>query len=203
MMSIYLLVIVSIAAYLLGSIPTALVIGRRVKGIDIRTIGNGNMGASNAFHTLGEKAGIIVAVVDFIKGVIPVLIASLLGLSIVWQMIVGACAILGHDFPVFAKFQGGQGTATSLGTMLVLFPLQTLLGLIFYGALFLITKNSRLSCSIGGGLIALLLGVTQQWLLLIYSVAVFLFIPLKLFIDTPRRHAIEAEKSKKVLKNQQ
>ena len=194
-------VTISIIAYLLGSIPTALIVGRRLRGVDIRTIGNGNMGASNTFHTLGDKAGITVAVIDFLKGALPVLLATILGVPAEWRVIIGACAILGHDFPVFAGFRGGQGTATTLGTMLILFPMQTLLGLILYGSLFLVTRNSRLSCGFGGGLIALLLAISQQWMFFIYAVAAFLFIPVKLFIDTPRRRAIKSTHSEEILKN--
>jgi glycerol-3-phosphate acyltransferase PlsY len=194
------IIAISIIAYLLGSIPTAVIVGRYLKGIDIRTIGNGNIGASNAFHTLGEKAGMLVAVIDFLKGVVPVLIATMLGFPIEWKLIIVVCSILGHDFPVFAGFRGGQGTATTLGTMLVLFPLQTLFGLILYGSLFLITGNSRLSCSFGGGLIALLLGISQQWLFFIFAIVAFVFIPLKLFIDTPRRRAIKSLQFKEMLK---
>jgi glycerol-3-phosphate acyltransferase PlsY len=195
------IIAISIIAYLLGSIPTALIVGRRLRGIDIRTIGNGNMGASNVFHTLGEKAGVLVAVIDFLKGALPVLVATLLDFPVEWTMIVGACAILGHDFPVFAGFKGGQGTATTLGTMLILFPLQTLFGLILYGSLFLITRNSRLSCGFGGGLIALLLGISQQWLFFVFAIVAFVFIPLKLFIDTPRRRAIKSLQVKELLKS--
>lgn len=193
------IILILIIAYLLGSIPVALIVGRRLKGIDIRTIGNGNMGASNVFHTLGEKAGILVAVIDFLKGALPVLLATLLGFPVEWRMVVGACAIMGHDFPVFAGFRGGQGTATALGTMLILFPMQTLFGLILYGSLFLITRNSRLSCGFSGGLIALLLGISQQWLFFIYAIVAFVFIPLKLFMDTPRRRAIKSLQVKEVL----
>jgi glycerol-3-phosphate acyltransferase PlsY len=195
------IIAISIIAYLLGSIPTALIVGRRLRGIDIRTIGNGNMGASNVFHTLGEKAGVLVAVIDFLKGALPVLVATLLDFPVEWTMIVGACAIMGHDFPVFAGFKGGQGTATTLGTMLILFPLQTLFGLILYGSLFLITRNSRLSCGFGGGLIALLLGISQQWLFFVFAIVAFVFIPLKLFIDTPRRRAIKSLQVKELLKS--
>jgi glycerol-3-phosphate acyltransferase PlsY len=195
------IIAISIIAYLLGSIPTALIVGRRLRGIDIRTIGNGNMGASNVFHTLGEKAGVLVAVIDFLKGALPVLVATLLDFPVEWTMIVSACAILGHDFPVFAGFKGGQGTATTLGTMLILFPLQTLFGLILYGSLFLITRNSRLSCGFGGGLIALLLGISQQWLFFVFAIVAFVFIPLKLFIDTPRRRAIKSLQVKELLKS--
>jgi acyl phosphate:glycerol-3-phosphate acyltransferase len=187
---------VSIIAYLIGSIPTALLVGRRYKGVDIRTIGDGNMGARNSYHSLGPKFGVMVAVVDFIKGALPVFLAYAIGLELGWQFLVGVCAILGHDFPVFAEFKGGQGTATSLGTMQVLFPFPTLVGLLIYGALFLLIKNSNISMSIGGGVIALLVGISFQWFLLIYAIAVFIFIPVKQRIDYPRRKAIAVANNK-------
>ena len=186
---------VLVFAYLLGSMPTAVIVSRRFKGVDIRTIGDGNMGARNTFHAVGPKFGVMVAVIDFFKGALPVLLAYLLGLELGWQFLVGALAILGHDFPVFAGFKGGQGTASSLGTMAVLFPIATLAGLVFYGGLYLITKSSNLSCSIGGAVIAGILAVSQQWLLLVYAVAVFVFIPAKLFLDSPRRKAIAVAKN--------
>jgi glycerol-3-phosphate acyltransferase PlsY len=186
---------VLVFAYLLGSLPTALLVSKRFKGVDIRTIGDGNMGARNTFHAIGPKFGLMVAVIDFFKGALPVLLAYLLGLELGWQFLAGAMAILGHDFPVFAGFKGGQGTASTLGTMSVLFPLPTLAGLAFYGGFYLITRKSNLSCSIGGAVIAGILAVSQQWLLLAYAVAVFVFIPVKLFIDSPRRRAIAMAKS--------
>jgi glycerol-3-phosphate acyltransferase PlsY len=186
---------VLVFAYLLGSLPTAVIVSKRFKGVDIRTIGDGNMGARNTFHAIGPKFGFMVAVIDFFKGALPVLLAYLLGLELGWQFSAGAMAILGHDFPVFAGFKGGQGTASTLGTMSVLFPLPTLAGLAFYGGFYLITRKSNLSCSIGGAVIAGILAVSQQWLLLAYAVAVFVFIPVKLFIDSPRRRAIAMAKS--------
>jgi glycerol-3-phosphate acyltransferase PlsY len=189
------LVSVLVFAYLLGSIPTALIVSRRLTGVDIRTIGDGNMGARNTFHTIGPKFGLLVAVIDFFKGALPVLLAYILGLELGWQFLAGALAILGHDFPLFAGLKGGQGTASSLGTMAVLFPLPTLAGLIFYGGLYLLTKSSNLSCSIGGAVIASILAISQQWLLLVYCVAIFVFIPIKLFLDSPRRKAIAVAKS--------
>jgi glycerol-3-phosphate acyltransferase PlsY len=186
---------VLITAYLLGSIPTAFTISTRIKHVDIRSVGDGNMGARNTFHEIGPKFGVMVAVIDFLKGALPVFLAYIIGLSLGWQILAGILAILGHDFPVFASFKGGQGTATSLGTMLVLFPVPTLIGLAIYGLIFLIIKNSNISCSIGGAAIAVMLGVSHQWLLLGYAVTVFIFIPIKLFIDSPRRRAIEISKS--------
>jgi glycerol-3-phosphate acyltransferase PlsY len=186
---------VLIIAYLLGSVPTALITSKRIKRVDIRSVGDGNMGARNTFHEIGPKFGVIVAVIDFSKGALSVFLACILGLSLGWQILAGIVAILGHDFPVFANFKGGQGTATSLGTMLVLFPVPTLIGLITYGIIFLVIKNSNISCSIGGAIIALTLGVSHQWLLLTYAVTVFIFIPIKLYIDSPRRRAIEMARS--------
>jgi len=182
-------------AYLLGSLPTALIFSRRVKRVDVRTVGDGNMGARNTFHTIGPRFGVTVAVIDFFKGALPVLLAYLLGLELGWQFLAGILVVLGHDFPVFAGFRGGQGTASTLGVMAVLFPLPALAGLAVYGGLYLVTKSSNLSCSIGGGVIAGILAVSQQWLLLAYAVSLFLFIPIKLFLDSPRRRAIAVAKS--------
>jgi glycerol-3-phosphate acyltransferase PlsY len=188
---------VLVFAYLLGSMPTALIASKRFKGVDIRTVGDGNMGARNTFHSIGPKFGLMVAVIDFFKGALPVLLAYLLGLELGWQFLAGALAILGHDFPLFAGFRGGQGTASTLGTMGVLFPLPTLAGLVFYGGLYLITRSSNLSCAIGGAVIAGILAASQQWLLLTYAIAVFVFIPVKLFLDSPRRRAIALAKNSK------
>jgi glycerol-3-phosphate acyltransferase PlsY len=188
---------VLVFAYLLGSLPTAVIVSKRFKGVDIRTIGDGNMGARNTFHAIGPKFGFMVAVIDFFKGALPVLLAYLLGLELGWQFSAGAMAILGHDFPIFAGFKGGQGTASTLGTMSVLFPLPTLGGLLVYGAFFLFARNSRLGCAFCGASIAAILAVHQEWLLLTYAVATFLFIPIKLLMDSPRRKAIEMAKNAK------
>jgi glycerol-3-phosphate acyltransferase PlsY len=194
MMQLISITSICIGAYLLGSIPTALIVSRRIKQIDIRCVGDGNMGAHNVFHEIGPKFGVIVAVIDFIKGALPVYFAYLTGLDPGWQILVAISAILGHDFPLFANFKGGQGTATSLGTMLVLFPLTTLIGLIVYAIAFLVIKNSNIGCAIGGATIALILGFSQDWLLLGYAVIAFLFIPVKLLLDSPRRRAIRVTK---------
>jgi len=181
-------------AYLLGSIPTALIISRRTRGMDIRTMGDGNMGARNTFHQLGPAFGVSVAIIDFAKGALPVFLAYVLNLNLGWQLLTAAVAILGHDFPLFAGFKGGQGTATSLGTMLVLFTIPTFIGLGVYGLVFLVIRNSNIGLAIGGAVIAAFLGFTQQWTLFAYSVSVFLFIPLKMYIDSPRRRAIHEAK---------
>jgi glycerol-3-phosphate acyltransferase PlsY len=194
MFSAMILVLFAVA-YLLGSIPTALLVSLHIKVVDIRRVGNGNMGAQNVFHEIGPKYGVLVAAIDLLKGALPVFLAHALGMNIAWQITAGIFAILGHDFPLFADFRGGQGTAVSLGTMLVLFPLITLAGLITIGIIYLLIKHFNKSTAVGCALIALTLGLSHHWLLLIYAVLVFLFIPVRLFMDTPRRVAIELSKN--------
>ncbi|MFA5451330.1 MAG: glycerol-3-phosphate acyltransferase [Dehalococcoidales bacterium] len=184
------IVIVLAASYFVGSIPTALIVSKKIKGIDIRSVGDGNMGARNTFHEIGRKYGITVAIIDFCKGILPVLLAYVLSLNLGWQILAAVLTILGHDFPLFADFRGGQGLATSLGTMQVLLPLPTIIGLTIYGVAFLVIKKSSISCAIGGAIIALILVVSQQWLLLVYVIIVFLFIPTKQFIDSLHRKII-------------
>ncbi|MCX6025249.1 MAG: glycerol-3-phosphate acyltransferase [Chloroflexi bacterium] len=112
--------LVLLAAYLLGSIPTAVIVVRRVAGVDVRTLGDGNMGARNVSRTLGWKPATVVAFVDFFKGTVPVLLAQQAGLVPAWQVAAARAAALGHDFPVFAGFRGGQGLGTILGAFLAL-----------------------------------------------------------------------------------
>jgi glycerol-3-phosphate acyltransferase PlsY len=177
-----------LAAYLLGSIPTAVVIGRRMGHLDIRTVGDGNAGARNTSHVLGWRAGIIVAIVDFFKGLAAVLLSHALGFGPVGQTAAAFAAALGHDFPVFAGFQGGQGLAVTIGAMIGLAPLDMGIGLAVYGLLYLLFRNSDLGAGAGIGLAVLLFGIGGAPVpLLIAVIGLILLIPLKKIIDTPRR----------------
>lgn len=117
-------------AYLLGSIPTAVWFGKRFYGVDVREHGSGNAGATNTFRVLGKKAGAIVFVIDVIKGFASTMIAYFLlekqAISsenfMLYQLLLGVLAVLGHIFPVFAGFRGGKGVATSLGMVLGVYP---------------------------------------------------------------------------------
>ncbi|WP_163972159.1 glycerol-3-phosphate 1-O-acyltransferase PlsY [Oceanobacillus halotolerans] len=115
-------IIFAIIAYLLGSIPSALVIGKMIYNIDVREHGSGNLGATNAFRVLGIKAGIFVTLIDILKGtaatIIPVLFAAE-----VYPLIIGIFAVLGHVYPLFAKFKGGKAVATSGGLILGVSPI--------------------------------------------------------------------------------
>lgn len=107
-------IIFGIIAYLLGSIPFALIIGKIGYKIDVREHGSGNLGATNAFRVLGIKAGSIVIIGDILKGTAAVLLPQLFDAN-VYPLIIGIIAVLGHTYPIFAKFKGGKAVATSGG----------------------------------------------------------------------------------------
>jgi glycerol-3-phosphate acyltransferase PlsY len=118
-----------LCAYLVGSIPTGLLLAKAFGGIDIRTQGSGNIGATNVYRTLGRRVGILTLVGDCLKGLLPVLAAKWLGLPDLGVAAVGLAAFLGHIFPVFLRFRGGKGVATALGVFLATSPLAVLAAL--------------------------------------------------------------------------
>jgi len=115
----------TIISYLLGSIPTAYLAGKAIKGVDIRKFGSGNVGATNALRVLGPGAGITVLIIDILKGLLSVVFVSDLVLSKTVlldagfiRVLDGFCCILGHNWTVFLKFKGGKGVATTIGVLL-------------------------------------------------------------------------------------
>ncbi|HUH18485.1 glycerol-3-phosphate 1-O-acyltransferase PlsY [Albibacterium sp.] len=119
-----------IAAYLFGSIPTAVWLGQSFYRIDVREFGSGNAGATNTFRVLGAKAGTAVMVIDILKGWTATNLAYFIGISVTgpqssiqfinYQLILGVIAVLGHLFPIFAGFRGGKGVATLFGMILAI-----------------------------------------------------------------------------------
>ena len=114
-------ILLILGAYLLGSIPTGLLLARAA-GVDIRTTGSGNIGATNVYRTLGRSVGILTLVGDCLKGLIPVLVVRYLDLGDVMIAAVGTAAFLGHVYTVFLGFKGGKGVATALGVFLGVSP---------------------------------------------------------------------------------
>lgn len=143
-------------AYLLGSIPTAVWVGKLFYGIDVREFGSGNAGATNTFRVLGKKAGIPVLIIDIIKGLFAVYLSYFssfdLGSNscINLQIALGVASLLGHIFPVFAGFRGGKGVATLLGVVLGILPAAACIAiLIFLVVLFAFKYVSLASMSAG------------------------------------------------------
>ncbi|MGH7504636.1 MAG: glycerol-3-phosphate 1-O-acyltransferase PlsY [Longimicrobiales bacterium] len=125
------------AAYLLGAFPTSYVVGRLVRGIDLRQHGSGNLGATNAFRVLGWRAATPIVLADIAKGWFPAFFFPLWDgrPAPEWALAYGAAAIIGHVFPVYVGFRGGKGVATSAGVFLALAPIAVLAGAVVWGFL--------------------------------------------------------------------
>jgi len=121
-------------AYLIGSIPTGLLLGKAY-GVDVRTEGSGNIGATNLYRTVGRKVGIITLIGDCLKGLLPVVIVKASSLPPELAAWVGLAAFCGHVFSVFLKFKGGKGVATALGVFLALAPLAVAVAMALFAVL--------------------------------------------------------------------
>lgn len=162
-------VLIALGGYLLGSFPSGYVLGR-MRGVDIRTKGSGNIGATNTLRVLGKKWGYLCFALDIGKGVAAVLLARFLavpalGVDPTYAAIVaGVCVLLGHNFPVWLGFKGGKGVATSGGVAIVLFPpLVFVLSIAAWIALFFTTRIVSVA-SIGAA-ITLAVSSTALWLI--------------------------------------
>lgn len=144
-----LVVLALVIGYLLGSIPFAYLIVRLVKGVDIRKMGGGNVGAVNTMREIGFLPGLGVLFADVAKGALAVLIAQWLGLHLYWVFAAGFLAVVGHNWPVWLKFRGGQGLATTMGVLVVFSPIPFAIcfGILLLALLF--TSNVRLSAVVG------------------------------------------------------
>ena len=129
-----------IAAYLLGSIPTGLIFGKLIWKKDLRRFGSHNIGATNAWRVIGKKAGLLIFILDFIKGQLGVLLGMCLLASPGAMVVGGLFAMLGHMFPIFLGFKGGKGVATGLGVISALMPKITAIVFIVWLVLTLITR---------------------------------------------------------------
>ncbi len=159
--------ILIIVAYLLGSIPTALIISKRFFGIDIRDYGSGNMGATNTFRVLGSKYGTIVMVIDILKGMAAVGLFYFLPHYLSnepdrtnFMIGLGLAAVLGHVFPIFANFKGGKGVATLFGMILAVQPVVAVSCVGVFIIVLYLTRYVSLSSILG----AIMLPISVLWI---------------------------------------
>ncbi len=138
------LFLVFILSFLFGSIPFGYLIGK-IKGIDVREHGSGNIGATNVSRVLGKKYGLLVLFLDSLKGALAVLISKLLGLPVEYQVLAGISAIAGHCFSPWLGFKGGKGVATALGAFLLISPLTTLVSFLIFLTVLILTRYVSLS----------------------------------------------------------
>jgi len=120
-------IFISLFGYLLGSVPTGLILAKLFSKVDPRKIGSKNIGATNIFRTAGKSLGIFTLIGDVLKGAIPVVIAIQWGESDLWIALSGLTPFLGHIFPIFLGFKGGKGVATALGVYLMISPISVLI----------------------------------------------------------------------------
>ena len=159
-----------LAAYLLGSIPFGFVLAR-MRGIDLRAVGSGNIGATNAMRALGKPAGFAVFGLDALKGFLPAWAALHAWPQVpsgpAWALGLGVTAVLGHTFPVWLKFKGGKGVATGCGVWLAAAPLAGLAALVTFGLALAATRVVSLASTLAAFTLPLairLLGIQPAWL---------------------------------------
>ncbi|MDP3110780.1 MAG: glycerol-3-phosphate 1-O-acyltransferase PlsY [Thermodesulfovibrionales bacterium] len=149
MIKISLLIIFS---FILGSIPFGVIIAK-AKGIDLKKVGSGNIGATNVLRTLGKGPAAMTLLGDMLKGAAAVAIGSYLSVGAAYEGIMGISAILGHNFSLFLGFKGGKGVATSIGVLLIYSPQIAILTLIIWLVVVLMTKHSSLGAIMSFGLL--------------------------------------------------
>lgn len=158
-------------AYLLGSIPSGLIVGKIGYNTDIREHGSGNLGGTNTFRVLGIKAGIIVTLSDILKGTLAAALPYLLGADII-TLVVGIFAVIGHMYPVFAGFKGGKAVATSGGVVLGVNPLVFAVLIMTFFCVLYLSKYVSLA-SMTSGVIGIIMTVIVQDYLLTVIITLF------------------------------
>lgn len=141
-------------SYLLGAVPFGLLISR-LRGVDIRRYGSGNIGATNVLRTVGKWEALITLLADIGKGAIPVLVAVKFSKTPHIQAVSGFLSIMGHNFPVYLNFRGGKGVATSLGVILAYYPPAGIFGVLCWLAVAFTTRYSSLSALVAFGILPL------------------------------------------------
>ena len=166
-----------LAAYVLGAIPFALVVGKGIKKVDVREHGSGNLGTTNTMRVLGFKMGVLVLLGDMGKGFLSAWIGFLLG-GPELAMAAGMVAVAGHVYPVYAGFRGGKGIATGAGVFLFVMPVVLLIGLLVFGLVLLIGRYvslSSLTAALSVGISATVLGYRGFILVVTWLVVLFVF----------------------------
>ena len=171
-----------VLGYLLGSIPFALLVGKWGQGIDIRQQGSGNLGTTNTFRVLGKKAGIIVLIGDLGKGAVASLVPILMGAD-VHPLFAGLAAVVGHIYPIFAKFKGGKAVATSGGMLLVTSPILFIFLLVSFLTTLRLSRMVSLSSIVAasvGIVVSITIGVlTNDWIVPTFFTVLALFVIFK------------------------
>ncbi len=147
-------------AILLGSVPFGVVIAR-ARGIDLKRVGSGNIGATNVLRTMGKTPALLTLAGDVLKGAIPVLAAKYLTNDPAMEGIVGLAVILGHNFSLFLRFRGGKGVATSIGVLLIYSPYAAVITVLIWLTVLFATRYSSLAAIVSFGLLPISLSLVD------------------------------------------
>lgn len=185
-------IIIAVIAYLIGSINFSIILSKRMAGFDIREKGSGNAGTTNMLRAVGKKAAVITLICDILKGVVSILIAVLAGKIVknldnaLLVQLAGIFVIIGHTFPIFFKFKGGKGIATSLGVLLMINWQIGLICLTFALVLMALTKMVSVGSIAAAILFPILVAFIDQnyivptsnsnWSYLVFSIIVALLV---------------------------
>jgi len=184
-------IIVAIIAYLIGSVSFSVIISKKMAGFDVREKGSGNAGSTNVLRTVGKKAAVITLLCDILKGVVAILLALLAGVIIkdldkaLLVQLAGVFVIIGHTFPVFFKFKGGKGIATSLGVLLMINWQIGLICLVFALLLMALTRMvsvGSIAAAVLFPVLVLFIGQnyivseSSNWSYLIFSIVIALLV---------------------------
>lgn len=155
--------VLALLSYLIGSIPSAYLVGRAFRGVDIRHVGTGNVGATNVVRNVGWVAGILTGLLDVGKGMAVVLLARASGAGAVGPLLAIICAVIGHNWPIWLRFHGGGGLATFGGGLALTVPIwQIVLAGCLYGLVYLVTRHKYFSSVFMCAVIPVWLGVSKS-----------------------------------------
>jgi glycerol-3-phosphate acyltransferase PlsY len=176
-----------VSSYLVGSIPFSYLIAKRVKKVDLRVVGEGNVGGRNVWHVVGKKYGVAAGFLDLLKGLAAFGIGLLFGLSPWFIWICGFMAVIGHCFPIFLRGRGGKGAATALGFLLGMQPVALALSGALMALSYWIFRSFHVSISLGMAILPLLWRFVfgKSWAETGLMVALLLLLGLKRIIDEP------------------
>lgn len=169
-------VVILILAYLLGSIPSGVWVGKLFFHKDIRQFGSGNIGTTNTYRVLGPVAGTLVMILDIAKGSIATMLPAFFHISLISPLVFGIAAILGHTFSIFDHFKGGKAVATSAGMLLAYRPELFLIAAGIWVSLIFITSMVSLASMIAFSIITIIAFAVQEQLLAILALALTIFI---------------------------
>ena len=183
----------AVLSYLLGSIPFSYLIAKKVKKVDLRVVGEGNVGARNVWHVVGKKYGVLAGFLDFLKGLGAFGIGHLFGLSPWAIWVCGFAAVIGHGFPIFLRGRGGKGAATAMGFLFGRQPYALVVSGIIIAISYRIFRNFHVSISLGMASLPFLWHFVFKisWAETGMMVLFLLFLGLKRIIDEPYMRKIK------------